>query len=234
MKRFQKLMKLLSQPSYWPALARGVAAGVEHEAAFVGREYATVIDIGANKGQFATFARARWPQARLICFEPLPGPRKKLKAVTSGFAEIHAIALGEYEGKAEMHIASREDSSSLLPLGETQKKLFGMEEAKRVMVDVFRLDTVIAANKLFKKSLLKIDVQGFEYESLVGAAELLSHIDTVYVETSYVELYSGQKLASDVAAYLGDFGFEAIDKFNLYQDGTHDIQADILFEKKNS
>ena len=227
--RFQKLMKLLGRPAYWPALARGVAAGVEHEAAFVCREYASVIDVGANKGQFATFARARWPAAKIVCFEPLPSPRAKLESVTTGSVEIHAIALGEVEGEAEMHVASREDSSSLQPLGDAQKQLFDMDEIGQLTVPVRRLDAVIDAAALPRPTLLKIDVQGFEYETLKGAAGLLGVIDAVYVEASFVELYTGQKLAINVAELLTDGGFTQTGQFNVYREGGRDVQADLLF-----
>ena len=80
----RKYARLLSQPACWPALAQGVAATLEHDSALGREHFATVIDVGANKGQFAIDARQRWPQARLICFEPLPAPapRAKLARVT--------------------------------------------------------------------------------------------------------------------------------------------------------
>lgn len=232
MPRFDKALSALMQPRYWPALARGVLPGLEHASTFVGRDYRTVIDVGANKGQFAAFAQARWPNARLICFEPLPGPRAKLIAVTAGTAEIHPIALGEVEGEAVMHVASRVDSSSLLPLGEMQKRLFNMDESGQLTVPVRRLDAVIHAEDLPRSVLLKIDVQGFEYQTLKGAECVLDAFDAVYVEASFVELYAGQRLAEDVAALLGDSGFIETGRFNVCQENEQDVQADMLFERR--
>jgi len=74
----RKYIKLLQTPASWPALLHGVAATLEHDTALGHETFATVIDVGANKGQFAVYAGIRWPDARLICFEPLPGPRAKL------------------------------------------------------------------------------------------------------------------------------------------------------------
>lgn len=230
MPRFHKVLTALTQPCYWPTLARGVLPSLEHASAFIDLEYRTIIDVGANKGQFAAFALARWPQARVICFEPLPVPRTRLASVTGGAAEIHALALGITEGDAEMHIASREDSSSLLPLGEAQKSLFHMKEMQRLNVPVQRLDTVLAKEVLVGPILLKIDVQGFEYEVLEGARGLLNRIDAVYVECSFIELYTGQKLASDVSHLLESFGFAKADRFNGHVGADKAlIQADFLF-----
>ncbi|MEQ8511175.1 MAG: FkbM family methyltransferase [Algiphilus sp.] len=234
MNRFQKGLSALVRPVFWPALIRGVVPGIEHGAAFEHHVFSTVIDIGANKGQFAVFAQRRWPGARLICFEPLPGPRSRLYAVTGGCAEIHACALGEGDSEASMHLASRVDSSSLLPLGDTQKRLFAMDETGQVTVPMRRLDAVLDGQDLVGPTLLKIDVQGFEYETLKGAVALLDFINVIYVEASYVELYAGQKLANDVAALLEVAGFTETGRFNVCVEGSQDIQADLLFEKMQS
>ncbi|MGB5833084.1 MAG: FkbM family methyltransferase [Thiohalocapsa sp.] len=181
--RLLKYAKLLQTPVYLPALLQGVAATLEHDTALGRDTFATVIDVGANKGQFAVYARTRWPAARLICFEPLPGPRAKLVRVTSGQAEIHDCALGSAPGEGRMHLASRTDSSSLLALGARQKAIYGMEESGALQVPIKRLDACLST-PLPGPVLVKIDVQGFELEVLKGATGLLPEIDAVYVEAS--------------------------------------------------
>lgn len=233
MKRIKKALSALAVPAFWPALARGVAPGVEHRLSFVGWDFATVLDVGANKGQFAAFARHRWPRARLICFEPLPEPLERLNAILSGQVEVHAVALGEYEGEADFHCASREDSSSLLPLGDAQKQLFEMDEERVVLVPIRRLDRLVRAHELARPALLKIDVQGYEFETLQGATGLLGSIDAVYVECSFIELYVGQKLAADVSEFLRGFGLVEAGRFNVCRKAEKDVQADILFVRKS-
>ena len=232
MRRIEKLLSAVAVPGYWPALARGVVPGVEHLAAFVGHEFATVLDVGANKGQFAAFARKRWPSANIICFEPLSGPRRRLEAVMGSSVTVFPVALGESEGEADMHLASREDSSSLLPLGDAQKQFFSMNEERVLSVPVRRLDAVVGASELLPPTLLKIDVQGFEFEALQGGTGILDSVDVVYVECSYVELYAGQKLADDVRGFLRDFGLTETGQFNLCSFGQDEVQADLLFERR--
>jgi FkbM family methyltransferase len=232
MRRIGKVLQALATPRYWAALAKGVVPGVEHGKAFGSHCFASVLDVGANKGQFAAFARHRWPQAELKCFEPLQGPRERLASVLGGYGEIHPLALGNYEGEATMHLASREDSSSLLPLGEAQKALFSMDEERVISVPVRRLDNVITRGQLARPALLKIDVQGLEFETLEGATGLLDEIDAIYVECSYIELYSGQKLAPDVVDLLHGFGLIETGRFNICRVDGDDVQADILFERQ--
>lgn len=55
--------------------------------------------------------------------------------------------------------------------------------------------------------LLKIDVQGYEYEVLRGAEVTLANVDTIIVETSYRQLYLHQPLFDDIYLFLRERGF---------------------------
>lgn len=229
--RLRKYARLLRTPACWPALVYGVAATLDHDEALRGERFATVIDVGANKGQFATYARWRWPEARLVCFEPLPGPRAMLARVTGGRAEIFDCALGAASGEGRLHVATRADSSSLLTLGVRQKAIFGMDESGVLSVPVRRLDECLAA-PLGRRALLKIDVQGFELEVLKGATGLLEWVDAVYVEVSYVELYEGQALHEEVERFLSEAGFGLMGCFNRCVHRGELVQADLLFRRQ--
>ena len=229
-----KLLALVTSPSMWPALIKGVAPTVEHRSALGRRTFDNVIDVGANKGQFAAFALATWPTAKLYCVEPLSGPRARLASVTAGRAEILAFALGETNGSIEMHVASRVDSSSILPLGERQKKVFAMEETSVLEVAIRRLDDAIASDSLTGPILLKIDVQGFERDVLAGAERVLSACDAVYIELSFVELYEGQALAGEIVEILTRAGLSLSGLFNqMYDPEGEALQADFLFLRRN-
>ena len=81
--------------------------------------------------------------------------------------------------------------------------------------------------------LLKIDVQGYELGVLKGAGSCLDHVDVVYVEASFVELYQGQPLADEVIDTLESLGFREAGRFNLSRDRHgREVQADFLFERR--
>jgi hypothetical protein len=81
-------------------------------------------------------------------------------------------------------------------------------------------------------NLLKIDTQGSELDVLRGAAELLARFQAVYCEVSFLELYAGQALASEVVAYLFERGFELSGIYNLQSSPTLGLlQADMLFTR---
>lgn len=236
MNRRQKLLSIIAKPRYWPAAIRGVAPSVEHRKAFGALDFDAVIDVGANKGQFAAFAAAQWPKAHLFCFEPLPGPSTKLRQILDSMARgrstAYDCALGEDAGTATIHIAGRDDSSSLLPIGERQKSLFRSTEAGTMIVQVNRLDNILSDLNI-SRNLLKIDVQGFELGVLRGSVNIISIFSHVYVEMSEIELYEGQALSLEVTEFLTRFGFKEIGRFNESLDASgHLIQFDGLFERQ--
>ena len=228
-----KLGAIAAEPRAWRALGLGVAATMEHAAALGRHDFATVIDVGANKGQFAAFAMRTWPRAQLVCFEPLPGPRATLARVTGDRAKLFDCALGAGDGHADIHVASRDDSSSMLEMNDLQKDLYGMTEAGALRVPVRRLDACLETLDWKAPALLKIDVQGFELQVLSGAATTLARIDAAYIELSFVELYKGQALADDVLAVTRAHGLALAGVFNQTEGpGGAPIQADFLFMRR--
>jgi FkbM family methyltransferase len=232
MANLAKYLSILAAPAYWPAILRGVAPTTEHSRPLAGLEFATVIDIGANKGQFAAFAARRWPEARILCFEPLPGPRATLGRLMEDRVTVFDCALGDMDGDTLINVTEREDSSSLLPVGETQRAIFRTRQSHTQKVPVRRLDSALAAYDFAPPALMKIDVQGYEREVLAGAKLVLDRVDAVYVEASYVELYEGQALAPEVIGFLADRGFVLRGRHNAaLEPGGGCVQADFLLTR---
>ncbi len=234
-RRAHKLWRILGEPNYRRALRYGVAAAVEHDGIPYQTEFRTIVDAGANRGQFALVARRRFPGARLCCFEPLPGPRAKLEQILpgGGAAEVFAVALSTYSGSAEMHVTEDDDSSSLKVVGDRQKAEFpGTEEVRSTEVSTARLDEILKLEDIDSPALLKIDVQGSELDVLRGAETVLRAFDVVVVECSFVELYVDQPLAGNVIAFLAGHGLILCGSYNsVYGRQGVCLQADLVFER---
>jgi FkbM family methyltransferase len=235
--RARKLARILVVPGYRTALRTGVAAAVEHERVDLPSDIRTVIDVGANRGQFALVAAHRWPAARIVCFEPLPAAGRRLAGVLAGLpgAELRHLALSDNPGEAHLHVARADDSSSLLPIGPRQVATFpGTDEVGVLPVQVSRLDHELAAADIVRPSLLKIDVQGGELQVLRGASGLLPLIDVVLVEGSFVELYSGQPLVHELVEFLGGQGFLLGGAGAPTTDaGGRVVQLDLVFTRRD-
>lgn len=228
-------MKYLSaaiKPAFWPALIRGVMPAVEHIDAIQGLNPKTLIDIGANKGQFSLIARYLFPGIEIHAFEPLEHERSLLASVVSDPIKIYETALGELESEATFFVTSHADSSSLLKPGAGQKAAYGVALSSTITVPVARLVDVIDVGEMPRPILMKADVQGGELAVLKGAKELLSSVDAIYCEASFVPLYELQPLAHELISYLAEEGFFLRGVFN--QSTTAQFgptQADLLFSR---
>lgn len=231
-----KLIKIILEPFFIKALLRGAAAGVEHKSVLrtLG-EIRHVVDIGANRGQFALIARKCFSDALIDSFEPLVEPRQIYQAVFSGDLKVrlHGLAIGPQKGNGVIHISNRDDSSSLLPIGGEQTRLFPetAEKESRVIQVSTLGDVFKSGGEIIAPSLLKIDVQGYELSTLNGCDSVLGKFKYIYVECSFVELYTGQSLVGEVILFLSERNFRLIGVHNVYYDHSGKaIQADFLFQ----
>jgi FkbM family methyltransferase len=232
----KKLAAILKSPYYRTRLLRHrIAAGVEHARVLSGLDCRTVVDVGANRGQFALVARQCLPQARLISFEPLPAAAAKFRAVFAGDDRVtlHEVAIGPVLGNATIHVSRLDDSSSLFPITATQVDLFpGTAEVATATIRLAPLREFISVADIQSPALLKLDVQGFELEALRGCEDMLGYFAYVYVECSFVELYAGQALADEVIAWLRERGFKFCGMHNMdYDRYGRSIQGDFLFTR---
>jgi FkbM family methyltransferase len=194
-----------------------------------------VIDVGANRGQFALACCCYLPGVPLHSFEPLGSEAAAYRKVVPDEpgSALHSFALGEEPGVAKIHVSARRDSSSLLPIGQLQTAIFPeTAEVGTQEIQVRRLDDLPEAWEYGRALLLKLDVQGFELSVLKGATQALTHCQYVYCECSEVELYQGQALSGEIRAFLASHGFRPVLTLNESRAEGRLIQADYLFERE--
>lgn len=201
----------------------------------------TVIDVGANKGQFASELRATGFQGKIVSFEPLPDAYEELKAASASDPnwQVHdRCAVGAAAGTATMNVSGNSVSSSLLPMTEAHTSAASRSRyVDTVEVPVIRLDD-IADEHRFKdgRCLLKIDTQGFEWEVLDGAEATLSMCQAVICELSLVHLYEGQRLWLEVIGRFedNDFVLWTLQKGFVDKATGRSLQMDGIFVREAS
>ena len=156
------------------------------------------------------------------------------RKVFSGDRKAHLIdgAVGPEAGVFDLHVSAAPDSSSLLEIGPGQTKSFpGTHEVRTLPVRVDRLIHLLSPFRIVRPTLLKLDVQGYELEALRASEEVLAQIDWVYAECSFVSLYRGQALASQIITWLGSHDFTLTGVYNVVSSkiDQRPIQADCLF-----
>jgi FkbM family methyltransferase len=231
-----KILRCLWIPSYRAALLRcGVFASTEHDRTLSGLALDTVIDIGANRGQFALCVRRLYPDAMIFCFEPLQAPAAKLRRnfQHDPRVRLRSVAISTERGSTEMHVTRWDVSSSLLPIAQAQRDSFPFaEECRRERVSTAPLSDCLNEGEIQGTVLLKLDVQGYELTALQGCGQFLDRFKYVYVEVSFIELYVGQALATQIVALLFSKGFKLFSVANPSRGWSpRTIQADFLFAR---
>jgi FkbM family methyltransferase len=231
-----KILRVLRVPEYRSALLRaGVFASTEHDAIIAGLGLDTVVDIGANRGQFALCVRRHYPKAEIFSFEPLQKPAGRYRKLFKDDPHAHLIdkAIAAQSSSAVMHVSRWDVSSSLLPIAQAQHDNFPFtEESARETVSLAPLSACLDTRSINGTALLKLDVQGYELSALHGCEDSLDRFNYVYVEASFIELYVGQALASAVIGYLLARGFKLTCVANLTNGkAKRPIQADFLFSR---
>lgn len=173
----------------------------------------TIIDIGANKGQFAQKMRRQFPEAEIFAFEPLPQPYQVLRQWGDRQQyPVHSfnLALGDRRDQLEInsHVLFTA-SSSLLPTTELCENLYPMvREQEKIIIQQSTLDgeTEKFEGKLLPQLLVKIDVQGYEDRVIRGGQKTLGQAKACILEISLDGLYEGQCQFRDIFSLLDNLG----------------------------
>lgn len=170
----------------------------------------TVLDIGANIGQFAGRIRHALPDAQVYSFEPVKDCYDQLTSKFEGDARFRAFpfALGESESTAVIHRCAHRPASSLLEQSDLLKRAYpqaAAAEAENITIRV--LDDVAATLDLAPNILVKIDVQGYEDRVIRGGQKTLAAAKVVLMEISFQKLYEGQLLFDGLYDLLRPMGF---------------------------
>ena len=144
--RLTKLINILLEPMFVSALLKGSAASTEHKKVLQHLNCKYVVDVGANRGQFALITRRLFPSAAIHSFEPLDEPAKIFNNVFAKDSQVklYPFAIGSEIATSIIHVSQEDDSSSLLPITSAQTQLFpGAMERESRSVQVFPLSQVL-------------------------------------------------------------------------------------------
>jgi FkbM family methyltransferase len=187
-----------------------------------------VIDGGANVGEFARMARKIFgaePHTHL--FEPQPAcqPALELLAQEPGFT-LHAVALGAIDGEVALTVtpgAVNTGSRVALEQGELE----------RVAVPMRPMDEALGS--LPPRTLLKLDLQGYEMEALKGATSTLRSTEVALVEASFFA-QDYEPPISVLVQFFDSAGFDLHDIASISPRARDNRarQADLVFVSKTS
>jgi FkbM family methyltransferase len=170
----------------------------------------TVIDVGANVGQYHQFLRLEVGfTGDIYSFEPQP----ELATILNKLAEadprwhIQHKALGSEDTELQLNVMAESPFTSFLePENADNPQFAGLNEIKaQHMVPVRRLDgsDVGAGQAIY----LKCDTQGFDMEVIRGATGTLSRIKAMQIEMGVQRIYKGLPHYTENLKELEALGF---------------------------
>jgi FkbM family methyltransferase len=199
----------------------------------------TVLDIGANIGQYGSALRSSRFDGRIISCEPLPDAYAHLARRTgsdSSWTALHT-AVGAEVGTLEINVSANSYSSSVLTM--TNAHLDAAPGSQTIGTETVPVTTIVDIVKQHDvdpgKTLLKVDTQGYEGPVLDGAGDLLSQFAAVQLELSFVPLYAGQQLFAELTGRLeaNGFGMYAIEAGFADPRTGRMLQCDGLFVRQD-
>ena len=134
-----------------------------------------VLDVGANKGQFVRQVLDAFAQqpVELHAFEPSAQTFQALEAAVGSAlgVKLNQIALGRLPGTATLFFDA--PGSGLASLTQRRLDHFGICYDLSEEIAVSTLDEYLQAQRISSVALLKLDVEGHEYEVLQGGLQSL-------------------------------------------------------------
>ncbi len=137
-----------------------------------------IFDIGANVGLAGCYFAAIFPHSEIYGFEPESGAYRvaeiNYRNIRRG--KLFKVALTSQNGEANIL------SSDIGSGGQKLEVYDPSSNWRREKVKTYRLDDLIRAENLPTPDLLKIDVEGAEYDVLLGLGDIAQKVKGIVME----------------------------------------------------
>ncbi|TWU35965.1 FkbM family methyltransferase [Novipirellula artificiosorum] len=197
-----------------------------------------VLDVGANKGQYARELIRTGYRGRIVSFEPLPSAFEKLKLNRWSFGDwqVEPIALGAENTTATLNVAGNSQSSSLQPMLDAHVNAApSAAYVDTCEVEVRRLDGLYDQYwKAGDRCYLKLDVQGHEHQVIAGASGCLDRVVAIQMELSMRPLYQGAETWQQAIESMQQLGYQLMSLSPGFGDQATGemLQADGFFVRR--
>jgi FkbM family methyltransferase len=200
-----------------------------------------VLDVGANKGQFARRLRRLGFAGRIASFEPVPGLLTKLRSSAESDPDwfVHPFALGESDGTAEINVVPGKMSSMREPSDFGREWATKLRDTHPETIEVRRLDSVLdeaTAGLRDPRILLKLDTQGFDLQAFRGAGSRQAEMLALQSELACVPIYDGMPRMPEQLSEYESAGFEISGLFPVtrHRQTMRVIEFDVLMVRPDA
>ena len=167
----------------------------------------TAVDVGASVGNYSLALRkAVGANGRVLAIEANPAVYKELVCSTwhSGI-ETRNIAVSSSPGMAELLIPVDREGQAQEPAATLEART---RVGRRIQVERVKLDDLLQAAK--RVTLIKIDVEGHEFDVILGAAATIERHRPAFVVEIEQQHQSGTRQVGDVVDLLTSRGYTCL------------------------
>lgn len=179
------------------------------------RPGSTCVDVGANEGYFSMLAASIvGPAGRVLAIEPQPrmadSIRTHIALNDAANVEFVPLALSDSDGSQMLYVSPSLNSGSS---GFTRTTWYPLRQTK---VQVSTLGRVLSQCTVETVDLLKVDVEGHEYEVILGAKEVFAAARVRYIALELHPTILRQRGldAAEITAFLEQCGYRPDPRFS--------------------
>ncbi len=182
------------------------------------RSAEVVLDVGANIGLYSLMMARRNPSARVISLEPNPQAFERLAHhvranLTTNITPLN-IAAGRCPGELDLYVAETGDTGK-----SSLQARHGLDVS--TTVDVVPIDDLVKTLAVKAVDLIKIDVEGFEPEVLLGARSTIEKFrPALFIEFTPRWYMDRRALAREAIDLLVGLGYVLFDSSEFHSHGT--------------
>ena len=139
-----------------------------------------ILDLGANIGLTSLFIANSHPEASLVALEPSPETFQFLLQNTHTTPNIRILPLAVGAANSTVRfVSNRTNAAGSFCLDK--EPLPGINTEGEITVPCLTLDHLVHALQITSIAVIKIDVEGFEENVLLGARKILEFLNPIWV-----------------------------------------------------
>ncbi len=185
-----------------------------------------VIDIGANVGAHSLYAATLVQgTGQVIAIEASPSIFQRLSdnVARNGVGQVHPLnaAVTDRSGPVTVYLNAADNLGATTTVAHEAAQRGAATEAQ---VDGHPLGSLVPMEQIIQTRLIKIDVEGAEWQVLTGMRPLLSqlHEECIILVEVLPDAQTGTgNVLDQMVAMMRDAGFEALEVVNTYHPGFY-------------
>ena len=180
-----------------------------------------IFDVGSHKGKLAKLMYNLYENAVIYCFEPNKSMNDDLKKIGNNI-KVYNCALGEKNEEKQISINKIDLTNTLSKINENSLYLkiknFILAKSKKdnvyETIQVISLENFCIEKKIKNIDFLKLDVEGYEYNVLLGAKNIIKNVKFVMLEVQKNNMYNGYS-KKNIEVFLKENNFILIKTFKF-------------------